>query len=126
VENRPVNQPVKAAVPRANVAEPQQTEKKVSKTSTTKSTTQKTTNPNKPIVNAPVKPMPNKRTLSPADDRLSDEECNTYLFIYLNKHFVFPSKASPDSPAIGPIFPSNPAPVQTQVTARRASHTTLG
>ncbi len=82
-ENRPVNQPIKpATVPRTNVAE-LQTDKKVSKTTTNKSTTQKTTNPNKPIVNAPVKPMPNKRTLSPAEIGLSDEECNILIKLFV-------------------------------------------
>jgi hypothetical protein len=83
MENRPVNPTIKTTIPRTNVTEPQ-ADKKVTKTTTTatsKSTTQKPTNSNKPTVNAPVKPMPNKRTLSPMDDRLSDEECK---FIYFN------------------------------------------
>ncbi len=32
-------------------------------------TNKKATNPSKPIVNAPVKPIPNKKTLSPMDDQ---------------------------------------------------------
>lgn len=92
MENRPVNQPIKPAVPRTNVNEslPDRKSAKTTTTTTvatttatttvttttTKSATQKTTNSAKPVVNAPVKPMPNKRSFSPGDDRLSDDECN--------------------------------------------------
>ncbi|CAF0922805.1 unnamed protein product [Adineta steineri] len=113
MENRPGNPPVKTAIPPRATAPESQTEKKPSKTATattSKVTTQKVTNPNKPILNAPVKPMPTKRTTSPMDDRLSDEE------------------SSPDQTTTAttiPTFPSNPAPVQTNVLARRTSHTTL-
>jgi hypothetical protein len=91
MENRPVNSTIKSTIPRTNVTEPQ-TDKKTTKptTTTNKSTTQKPTNSNKPTVNAPVKPMPNKKTLSPMDDRLSDEECKfTYFnfFLFFNKIF---------------------------------------
>ncbi|CAF0888708.1 unnamed protein product [Rotaria sordida] len=125
-ENRPVNQPIKPAVARANVTE-SQPDKKSTKTTTTaavattttataaavvatttnKSTTQKVTNPSKPIVTAPVKPMPNRPVLSPADDRLSDEESSPDLFEHV------------------PIYPSNPAPVQTHVMPRHLSPNTL-
>ncbi|CAF2769474.1 unnamed protein product [Rotaria sp. Silwood2] len=128
VENRPVNQPIRPAVPRVNIAE-SQPDKKPTKTTTVASTTvvaavtapllpppppptttittttnksitQKVTNSSKPIVNAPVKPMPSKR-LSPADDRLSDDE---YAFENV------------------PTYSLNPAPVQTHTTPRRSSH----
>jgi len=100
MENRPT---LKSTIPRTNAPETQ-TDKKSTKATTTttttnKSTTQKLTNPNKQTVNAPVKPMPNKKALSPMDDRLSDEE------------------SSPES--------AEPVPAQTNVTARRPSHTTL-
>ncbi len=90
MENRPVNPTIKTTVPRTTNVPESQTDKKATKSTTsTKSTTPKPTNSTKPTVNAPVKPMPNKRTLSPMDDRLSDEECifiyfsiNIFLFIY--------------------------------------------
>jgi hypothetical protein len=92
MENRPASQPVKSTVPRANLIEPQ-TDKKPTKTTTAtttnKSITQKVTNPSKPIVNAPVKPMPTKRTLSPMDDRLSDEECKLICSIFLLNNLLF-------------------------------------
>ncbi len=84
MENRPVNPTIKSTIPRTNVTEPQ-SDKKVAKTTTTttsKSTTQKPTNSTKQTVNAPVKPMPNKKSLSPMDDRLSDEECKFIYFIF--------------------------------------------
>jgi hypothetical protein len=74
MENRPVNPTIKSTVLRTNPAE-SQTDKKATKPTTTttkKSTTQKATNSSKPTVNAPVKPMPNKKNVSPMDDRLSD------------------------------------------------------
>jgi hypothetical protein len=79
MENRPVNPAIKPTVPRTNPTEPQ-TDKKATKPTATKPATQKATNSSKPTVNAPVKPMPNKKNASPMDDRLSDEECK---FIYL-------------------------------------------
>ena len=45
----------------------------------------------KPTVNAPMKPMPSKRTQSPTDDRLSDEECKTNVLSLCfrpRRHFV--------------------------------------
>jgi hypothetical protein len=118
MENRPT---LKSTIPRTNAPE-SQTDKKSTKATTTttttnKSTTQKLTNPNKQTVNAPVKPMPNKKALSPMDDRLSDEECKFIYFFGLIKMFFF-LKASPES--------AEPVPAQTNVTARRPSHTTLG
>jgi hypothetical protein len=88
---------MKTTAPRPAVNEPP-VEKKATKTATattTKATTQKQSNP-KPIVNAPVKPMPIKRTLSQMDDRLSDEECklfsffkiNIFSFFYLKRHQI--------------------------------------
>ncbi|CAF1298079.1 unnamed protein product [Rotaria magnacalcarata] len=119
MENRTVNPPIKPAVPRANVTESLPDKKPTKPTIATTTTlatattiskpiTQKVTNPSKPIVNAPVKPMPAKRTLSPTDDRLSDEE------------------SSPDPSETVAISVSTPAaPVQTNVIPRRSSHTTL-
>lgn len=78
-ENRPANPVVKPTAPRTNPTEPPGDKKttKAPATTTTvtpKSTTQKSNNTTKPTVAAPVKPMPNKKGLSPLD--LSDEECN--------------------------------------------------
>jgi len=48
------------------------------------------------------------------------------LFHYLcNKIKTFFFIAPPESPVNAPVVQSNPAPVQTQVIARRSSHTTL-
>ena len=46
----------------------------------------------KPTVNAPVKPMPSKRTLSPMDDRLSDEDCKNIFYSFFFK-FILCSSA---------------------------------
>ena len=73
-ENRSINQPIKSAMTRPNTTDSQMDKKLI------KPTAQKLTNPSKTTINAPVKPMSTKRTLSPVDDRLSDEECK---FIYL-------------------------------------------
>jgi hypothetical protein len=130
MENRPVNPTIKSTVPpRANVSEPQPDKKstKTTTTTTTKSTAQKGINSSKPTVNAPVKPMPNKKTLSPMDDRLSDEECIFILFILfrIKKYFIF--KASPESDQPAPPAPAPaPPPIQPNVIHRRQSHTTLG
>jgi hypothetical protein len=124
MENRPANPTIKSAVPRTNPAEPQ-TDKKATKTTTTttttKSTTQKATNSSKPTVNAPVKPMPNKKNLSPMDDRLSDEECKFIHLTFFDKiFFFFILQASPESePTPAAALPNAPP-------ARRSSHTTLG
>ncbi|UJR16499.1 hypothetical protein I4U23_003401 [Adineta vaga] len=106
-ENRPANPPIKATVPRTSQPDSQPDKKTTKTATTTKVTAQKVTNSSKPTVNAPVKPMPNRNTLSPMDDRLSDEE------------------SSPDHSANTTTVPSNPAPVQTHTLARRTSHATL-
>ena len=87
MENRPANPAIKATIPRPNQPD-SQGDKKTTKPATTaaKVTTQKVNNSSKPTVNAPVKPMPSKVSLSPMDDRLSDEEC---MFISsIPFHFV--------------------------------------
>jgi hypothetical protein len=89
MENRPVTQPVKSTVPRANLAESQTDKKPTKTTATSKSTIQKVANSGKPTVSAPMKPMPTKRTLSPMDDRLSDEECKLMYFIFLLNRYFF-------------------------------------
>ena len=82
MENRSVNPPLKAPLPRPTPTEPIN-DKKVTKTNPPTTTTKtnptvKVANVTKPFVNAPVKPMSSKGTSSPLDDRLSDEECNIY------------------------------------------------
>ncbi|CAF1197661.1 unnamed protein product [Rotaria sp. Silwood1] len=111
-ENRPVIPPIRPTVPRVNVTD-SQPDKKSTKTTVPSittankpTTTHKMTNPSKPIVTAPVKPMPNK-PLSPIDDRLSDDGF------------------SPEPSEHVPTYPSNPPPVQTHVTVRRSSHGSL-
>lgn len=81
MENRPANPTIKTAAPRPPESQPEKKTPKTTTTTNNKSTTQKPANLSKPIVNAPVKPMPNKKPLSPMDHGLSDEECN---IIYLN------------------------------------------
>ena len=135
MENRSVNQPIKPAAPRSTANEPP-TEKKPAKANATASgktttMTQKLPNASRPMVNAPVKPMSNKRTLSPMDDRLSDEECRSFDALSLlsgrdTNSLSFSLEASPDPSNNVSTIPSNSTAAQASALARRPSHTTLG
>lgn len=121
-ENRPANPVVKPTAPRTNPTEPSGDKKSTkappptTTTVTPKSSTQKSNNTTKPTVTAPVKPMPNKKSLSPLD--LSDEDCKFFHFFLTINFIVLASPETEPTPVAS--VPSQPPP------ARRPSDRTLG